>query len=208
MLEHKKNKRTGKALLKVFIFNAILLVACFTFLEWVIRDKAAFDPTLTGEMADMKAVPAKPDVSNLSFAQIGFATESPRKLSQFKNEWVIVNFWATWCAPCIKEMPSLEKLQEKYAGRGLRVIAIAMDDDLKEEELTAFLKRHKLSGLVPQYWDAGGNIYSSYRFMGYPTTWIIDPYGRQVAIYEGDADWMSKDAIALVESLLNKSITN
>jgi thiol-disulfide isomerase/thioredoxin len=205
MLEHKKKSR--KPLVRVLIFNVILLVACFTFLEWAIRDKVSFAPTLKGDMQKMKMVPAKPNVSDVSFAQLGFAKESPRKISQFKNEWLLVNFWATWCAPCIKEMPSLEKLQEKYAGKGLRVIAIAMDDDLKEEQLTAFLKRKKIAGLVPQYWDEGGNIYKSFMFEGYPTTWIVDPYGRKVAIYEGDKDWMSEDTLAFVDSVLNASLT-
>lgn len=199
---HKK-----KSLLRVFIFNAILLTVCVVFLEWAIREKVSFNPQLSGDMTQLKMMPAKPDISDMSFAQIGFAKESPRKISQFKNEWLVVNFWATWCAPCVKEMPTLEKLQEKYAGRGLRVLAIAMDDGLSEEKLTDFLKRHKIEGLVPQYWDEAGSIYKSYRFVGYPTTWIIDPYGRQVAFYVGDTDWVSKDSIAMVESFLEDANT-
>lgn len=198
-----KKTKQKRPMLRLFIFNGILLLVVFTFLEWAIQQKAEFQPVLQGEMQRMQVLPQRKDLEDFTFRQIGFAPSSPRKLSHFKNNWLLVNFWATWCAPCIKELPSLETLQERYAGQGLRVIAIAMDDGLTETELQAFLNKHNLNGLVPQYWDGtDARLSRRFTFRGYPTTWVIDPYGRHVATFEGDADWASEDAFAFVESVL------
>lgn len=187
---------------KLFLVNIVFLAICIFAFDWLVQSKAEFNPALQGEMEKLIILDEKRDVSLLSFSQKGFEPDQLRTLSDFKNNWLVVNFWATWCAPCIKELPSLEKLQEEYASKDVRVLAIALDNNMTEDKLSTFLTKHNLGGLVPQYYDAQGNISRKEKFRGYPTTWIVDPFGRLVAKYEGDADWASPDSFAFIDSVI------
>ena len=122
-------------------------------------------------------------------------------LADFKGQVVVMNLWATWCAPCKKEMPTLAKLQASYATQPLKVLPISVDRDsdlnLVQAEMTA-------NAPLQVYRDPGYKLSFELdpRAQGYPTTVIYDKQGRERARLSGDADWSSPEAHGLVEALL------
>ena len=112
-------------------------------------------------------------------------------LDAFKGRYVLPNLWATWCAPCVSELPSLARLQAHAPG--LRVLAINADST--KVDAGAFLKSHG-AGTLPVYVDSDRMLMRSFVVPGLPTTVLIDPDGKVVARAEGPAEWASPEAVA------------
>jgi thiol-disulfide isomerase/thioredoxin len=125
---------------------------------------------------------------------------APLSLADFRGRVVLLNFWATWCAPCVEEMPSLDRLQAKLGGRGLSVVALSQDRQ-GAEVVEPFYDRLGLSHLEV-YLDPRNRIGRAFEVRGLPTTILIDRQGRAVAMTMGPAEWDSPDAIAFVERYL------
>lgn len=121
-------------------------------------------------------------------------------LADLKAPVLVVNLWATWCAPCVKEMSTLAKLQAAYPGR-LIVAPISMDRIGDREKARAFIAEHSPLGFYqdPNYALAFALDPPA---EGFPTTLIYDAKGRERARLSGAADWASPDAHAVVEALL------
>jgi len=107
-------------------------------------------------------------------------------LADFKGRWVLLNLWATWCGPCITEMPSLDRLQAQFDPL-LTVLAIS-EDRKGGETVDPFIAKLGLKSLKI-YLDAGGKIVSPLEVNGLPTSYLIDPEGHIRARLEGAADW-------------------
>ena len=119
-------------------------------------------------------------------------------LADFRGRPVIVNFWATWCQPCRRELPSLIELQQRLASRGLEVVAISIDANPSDVE--AFLKEQPLPftiGLDPEHQTADRFGVSSV-----PATFILDGEGRVVERVDGEVDWGRSDLVRTLEALL------
>lgn len=187
---------------RLFIFNGVLLLAVFLLLEWLVRDYAAFQPVIKGGMSKLERIAEPQSYPDIVFVESG--EKVLRNISHFKNKWLVVNFWASWCAPCLTELPSLQKLQDERGGERFEVIAINMD--LEGNDFYAFGREKPAIGQmsIARFWEHKNTIEKSASLRGYPTTWIIDPYGRVVAELAGEADWASKDAYALIDSLVKK----
>ena len=97
-----------------------------------------------------------------------------RKLSNYRGKIVLVNLWATWCPPCVEELPVLDQLVADYAGKGLVVLAVAGDDD--PQAVRDFVARSPVKFEV--LLDTGGAIGTQYGISGYPETFFIDRQGR------------------------------
>jgi thiol-disulfide isomerase/thioredoxin len=124
-------------------------------------------------------------------------------LADFRGEVVVLNLWATWCAPCRREMPSLDRLQAKYGGDGLEVIALSLDrGDIAK--VRAFFDELAISNLAV-YQDPKGRAGRELAAPGLPTTVVIDRAGQEVGRLLGPAEWDSADALALIQSLLRPS---
>ena len=106
------------------------------------------------------------------------------RLSDYRGKVVLLNFWATWCAPCLAEIPRFSRWQSQYGGRGLQVLGVSMDDDARPAE--AAYRRYRLAYPVAMGDAALGELYGG--VLGLPLTYIIDPGGRIVARYQGEAD--------------------
>jgi thiol-disulfide isomerase/thioredoxin len=125
----------------------------------------------------------------------------PTTLADFKGRVVVMNLWATWCAPCKAEMPTLAKLQAAYATQPVTVLPISVDRDsdlnLVNEEMAA-------NPPLKTYRDPGYKLSFAMepRAAGYPTTVIYDRQGRERARMAGPADWSSPEAKGIVEKLL------
>lgn len=121
--------------------------------------------------------------------------EAPRALDEWRGQWVVVNFWATWCAPCRKEMPTLDAL----AGTGQPVVAVATG----RNPVPAIERFWAEAGIahLPVLRDTRMDLSRSLGVLGLPVTLIVDPEGREVARLTGDADWGSPEALAVLKAL-------
>jgi thiol-disulfide isomerase/thioredoxin len=118
-------------------------------------------------------------------------------LADFKGVPVLVNLWATWCGPCIKELPTLEKLSDAHLKDGqLGVIAVSQDM-APQSSVIAFLAAHKIDGLGA-YQDPEMRLSGALGVQVMPTTVLYDRQGREVWRYVGDMDWTSSEAAKLL----------
>lgn len=128
------------------------------------------------------------------------ATGADTNLQAFAGEVVLVNLWATWCAPCVEEMPTLGALQRRMGDR-LRVVAISVDS--QGELANAQARLAELSdNSLPFYSDMTRGVLFDVQAPGMPVTILYDRQGREVARLSGGADWASDDAVALIEAAI------
>ena len=152
----------------------------------------------TGEMAKfVTPVEAAPAPVN-SFQD---PTGAPKRIADFRGKVTVVNLWATWCAPCKIEMPTLAALAEHYKGRDdVAVVTISMDVDKAVPEARAFIADHP-----PLAYYADPKFQLPFEFPGkgaMPQTILLDRQGNVRAVLTGEADWASAEAKALVDALL------
>jgi cytochrome c biogenesis protein CcmG/thiol:disulfide interchange protein DsbE len=123
-------------------------------------------------------------------------------LSSKRGTIVVLNFWATWCPPCVAEMPSLERLYRTLSPEGLSVVTVSTDED--QAELRKFVAQHGLT--LPVLLDPGGQIAAGdYRTTGYPETFLLDRQGRIVRHVVGPEEWDSPEMIAELRRLMGRS---
>ena len=146
-------------------------------------------------------VPAQPRAAPATVFTDGAG--KPHTLADFKGQVVVMNLWATWCAPCKREMPTLAKLQAVYAAQPVKVLPISVDRD---SDLNLIQAEMAANPPLQSYRDPGYKVSFAMepRAAGYPTTVIYDKQGRERARLAGDADWSSKEARGLVEALLSE----
>jgi peroxiredoxin len=118
-------------------------------------------------------------------------------LSQFKGQVVVLNFWATWCPPCIEEMPSLVRMQQRMQPRGVTVLAVSVDAD--EGSYRRFLKDHGVNLLTVRDPDQKSTgLYGTSKF---PETYIIDRQGVMRRKFIGAVDWTEPEVIDFLSKL-------
>ena len=116
---------------------------------------------------------------------------------------LVINFWATWCAPCKKEMPSLNNLAENMKYDDVRIITVASGRNSKEA-IESFFSDNDLVNLK-KFRDPKGKIAMSYGVTALPTTVVIDPSGKEIGRIIGDIDWNTKNIRAFFRNLLKTS---
>lgn len=116
-------------------------------------------------------------------------------LAAFAGKPTLVNLWASWCAPCVKELPTLDKLAKSKAG-ALNVVAISQDNG-PHASVVAFLDEHQVTTLKP-YQDADMNLSGALNAEVLPTSVLLDASGKEVWRYVGDQDWTSAAAAKLL----------
>lgn len=122
-------------------------------------------------------------------------------LSDLRGQWVLVNFWASWCEPCREEMPSMRDMARSFNTEELQLVALSLDTD--ESAMSRFLIE---MGVTPDDFllarDDTGAISARYGTRLLPETWLVDPEGRIVARIQGAIDWTSPDVLELFRVLL------
>src|SRR5229473_3300530 len=118
--------------------------------------------------------------------------------TNFGGKLLVLNFWATWCPPCIEELPSLNQFQRRFANSGVVVLGISIDKD--EKAYRDFLTRARVSFLTAR--DPDNKINTEYGTLKVPETYIIDSSGKVLRKIISNTDWMSERMIRDVESLL------
>jgi thiol-disulfide isomerase/thioredoxin len=126
----------------------------------------------------------------------------PLALADFKGKFLILNLWATWCGPCLKEMPSLLKLQASL-GPALTIVAVS-EDHGGADVVKPFVDKNGLDGLKIAL-DPKSNAIHMLHVRGLPTTLVIDPDGRILGKVEGGADWESDDLRGALAKLMPAS---
>ena len=122
-------------------------------------------------------------------------------LDSFRGQVVVLNFWATWCAPCRVEMPSFEKLYRRYRSEGVAVLAVTLDKNAGPK-IKSFVDEYELS--FPILLDEKGEVERLYPSMTIPFTYVIDSEGRVVARVDGAKNWESNETFEAIEYLLKK----
>ena len=119
-------------------------------------------------------------------------------LADYRGKVVLLNIWATWCPPCVEEMPSMEKLYQKMKGEAFEILAVSLDES-GAEVVSPFMKEHKLS--FPALIDSGGTLKDLYQTTGIPESLIITKDGIILEKIIGPRDWASSGAIKYFREL-------
>lgn len=121
-------------------------------------------------------------------------------LQDFRGKFVLLNVWATWCVPCRKEMPALDRLQAKLGGPGFEVVAVSIDRDglpaVQEFYLQTGIKQLRV------YLDKSGDASANLGVAGIPTTLLIDRESREIGRKIGPAEWDSPEVVTLIQGYL------
>lgn len=128
------------------------------------------------------------------------AAGKPATLGDFKGKPTVVNMWATWCAPCLREMPSLVKLQAAFAGK-LTVAAVA-EDHAGGKVVEPFVAQQNLEALA-LYLDPKETLAQAFGVTGLPTSIVLDAEGRVIGKIEGAADWTSAKMLSVLRPLID-----
>ncbi|MCP5382372.1 MAG: TlpA family protein disulfide reductase [Kordiimonadaceae bacterium] len=122
--------------------------------------------------------------------------------SDFKGKVILVNIWATWCAPCVKEMPDLNELQKSLGGEKFQVVLVSENQDGMESSID-FLKTNKIDSLNT-YFDSNRGVARGLKTNALPTSILINTEGDEIGRLIGPADWNSGDAKALINYVILK----
>jgi thiol-disulfide isomerase/thioredoxin len=156
-------------------------------------------PLAQGEVAALTMAAAPLRLPDLAFED---GDGKPKKLSDWRGRTVLVNLWATWCVPCRKEMPALERLQTNLGGPDFEVVAINIDTR-DPEKPKDFLREANLTRLG-YFSDQKAKVFQDLkgigRALGMPTSVLVDGAGCEIATIAGPAEWDSEDAIKLIKA--------
>ncbi|WP_018631646.1 TlpA family protein disulfide reductase [Neomegalonema perideroedes] len=136
------------------------------------------------------------------FWEKGFAseTDAPMDLTDFRGRVTLLNFWATWCAPCRAEMPALDALQRELGGPDFHIAPLNIERGGAEKS-RAFFAEIGVKDL-PVYLDPRSTLAKEFAVLGLPVSVLLDREGREVARLTGDADWSSPEAQAVIRRLV------
>jgi thiol-disulfide isomerase/thioredoxin len=148
---------------------------------------------LTGTLAKFQLSKEPKPLPELAFND---AEDKPLKLADYKGKVVLLNFWATWCAPCVKEMPSLDGLQAQMDKDKFVVLPLSLDGPSRPK-VAPFYESKKLTHLGV-YFDKGRKAMQALDISILPTSILIDAQGREIGRLEGEADWAQPEAVALM----------
>ena len=137
------------------------------------------------------------------------SNNDPIFLQSFSGSLTLVNFWATWCAPCLDEMPSLSNLQKLKGDKNFKVVTIATMRN-SPKSIENFFNKMSIVNLT-KYQDPKGKLARSLKIAGLPLTILLNKDNKEVARFIGDADWSSPQALKLIEKAIEvdfKSLNN
>ena len=125
----------------------------------------------------------------------------PAGFDALRGKPFIVNVWATWCIPCVKEMPALDRLSAKLAPDGIAVVALS-EDDGGEAQVKPFLEKLKVTRIAHHLYDPDLKAFQDFAIRGLPTTFVVSAQGRIVARLEGAAEWDSPEMVRQIKAAL------
>ncbi len=132
-------------------------------------------------------------------------TGAKRRIAEWRGKVVLINLWATWCAPCRKEMPALARLDLAFAGQPFDVVAVSIDR--KGIDVSRKFLKQAGAERLGLYVDPSGKIARDLRTFGLPSSVLIDAQGREIGRLTGIAEWDSEDAKRLIRAALDGKLT-
>ena len=183
--------------MKGLLFIAVLVSAGFgSTLSTSLADSG---PPIEGQVQNYEAFAEPLDTSDVTvLAKDGSAAS----LDQFKGKFIVLNFWATWCAPCRAEMPMLEELQVELGGDDFEVVTLATGRN-SPAGIVKFFAEAGITTL-PRHQDPKQALAREMAVLGLPITVILDREGREIARLQGDAEWNSDSAKAILSALITE----
>ncbi len=193
-------KSNDSTLIKKYaaIFALCFIIAILLFTEHFFEDAVTRD--------ELGGSPHRGEVkSEVGYIAPDFALHSLDgtlvRLSDLRGQVVVVNLWATWCAPCRIEMPSIENLWRRFRSEGLTVLAVSLDKGA-DQAVRAFVQEKGLS--FPVLMDPQQEVEAMYQTRTIPTTFVIDKQGLVAARVDGAKNWESEETFKAIEFLLKK----
>jgi len=166
---------------------------------WLQRPFAAeaARPPQAGDMRQFNLLDAPRPAPEAAFTDVAGREIS---LADFRGKLILLNLWATWCGPCVEEMPSLDRLQAKLGGQGFEVLAVS-SDRAGAKVVQPFLAKLGLADLKA-YLDPKSKVNHAFGVRGLPTSILIDSEGRELGRYEGAAKWDAPETIAFLKHFM------
>ena len=195
-------KRNRKSLI-IFVALAIIVTAAGIYefrgssRKVESETKGGYRDFATGPLAAFLVKADRPAVPDLSFRD---AQGTEIRLSKWLGRVVLVNLWATWCAPCRKEMPALADLQKQLGSDDFEVVALSIDR--KGLAASAAFLKETGADTLGLYIDETSKALHSLQALGLPVTVLIDRHGREIGRLLGPAEWSSDEAIALIKAAI------
>jgi len=157
--------------------------------------KERFSPSTRNRLQTVEVIPATPGIkrSPLTAKDPSGDTQSVR---EYRGQWLLINFWASWCLPCREEMPSLDNLNDQFSDR-LAVVAVNVGED--EETIRGF--KEEVSFDFPVWMDPDQTLTKQFGTRRLPETWILDPDGQFIGVFQGPRDWTTERSIDLFRGL-------
>ena len=150
-----------------------------------------------GALGNYQATPPPGTVPDAPFTD---GAGAARTLAEWLGSGVVLNFWATWCAPCVREMPALDRLTKMVGGDGIAVLALS-EDRGAPSVVTAFYEKHAIRNL-PVLMDTRRKLLAGFAVPGLPTTVLINAGGNEVGRVVGVAEWDTDKAAAFLRRCL------
>lgn len=161
---------------------------------------AAVEALITGQVANFTLNREAKPTARAAFTD---ADGGAASLADFRGKVVLVNVWATWCAPCVREMPTLDRLEAALGGEDFAVVAISVD----RQGLSAVARFYDTHGIadLPPFVDPSYAVPRALGVVGLPTTLLLDRAGHEIGRLVGGAEWDSPEAIALIRHFVEAS---
>lgn len=187
---------------KTLLYTALAAGAIFVGLTFFDNEPQANFSTIEelreGDMKKLNFTAPQP------FVETAFLDEDgqPMTFEAFRGQYTVVNFWATWCAPCRKEMPTLEALDKAFEGKGLDVVTIATGRN-PAPAIDKFFTEIGVENLT-KYLDPKQALARDMAVLGLPATVILNRDAQEIARLTGDAEWDAPEAIAILTALVEQ----
>ena len=182
--------------MKFFFISIFLILTIISSSSYSKEEKDIINSFLKEELEDFELSKEKQNISDLKFKdnegkEISF--------SDFQDKILLVNFWATWCAPCMKEMPSLDRLKKKI-NKNFDVIAVSVDRD-GVKKVKDFFNENKITNLG-KYFDIKNSLAKEMNLIGLPTSFFINKKGDLIGYFQGDLEWDNNTVIEFINYLI------
>ncbi len=175
-------------------FNSILYISALSLFGWSLSVSADWQqPELSHNLTKINKIIPASDFELLDM------DEEPVRLSDYKGKVVLLNFWATWCPPCIREMPSMEHLQNKVESEKFKVIAINQMEN--PDDVFAFTGQLDVDPTFKILFDTSSRVSQDYAVRGLPTTYLIDKQGNIRYRAVGGREFDHPEVVKIIKQL-------
>jgi len=186
--------------LPIYLNNAVQALTKFPSKKRITKTRIINQPVAVNTKKAKKLKPHKGSVSPPELNLLSINNSSVN-LSQLKNKVILVNFWATWCPPCVHEMPSMQRLQDSFRTDDFIILGVNMAEE--KTTISQFLK-NKVSVNFPILMDSDGATLKRWNVFAFPTSYVIDKKGLIRYSLFGGFEWDNKESVSIIRDLVNE----